>query len=164
MFRARYDIVESQAAFVRETLADPQDVKPRQLAGTIHVHPSGRFVYLANRADWTVDFEGVPIFGGGENSIVVYAINQVTGEPTLVQRVDPLSIHVRTFALDPNGRILVAAGTKPLKARDGAKLTTVHAGLSVFKVADDGRLDFLRKYDVDTKGKTLFWMGIVGLG
>jgi 6-phosphogluconolactonase len=164
MFRMRSDILESPAAFVRETLADPQEVKPRQLAGAIHVHPNGRFVYLANRADWTVDFEGVPIFGGGENSIVGYAINQATGEPTLIQRVDPRSMHVRTFALDPSGHMLVAAGMKPLTVRDETTFTTVHAGLSVFNVADNGQLDFVRKYDIDTEGKMLFWMGMVGLG
>lgn len=163
MFRRQDDVLEPQAAFTSETLADPENIKPRQLAGAIHVHPNGRFVYLANRADWTVDFEGVPIFGGGENSIVVYAINQTTGEPAVIQRVDPRSMLVRTFAFDPNGRILVAASMKPFTVRDGAKLTTVHAGLSVFKVSDKGQLDFLRKYDVDTQDKTLIWMGIMGL-
>jgi hypothetical protein len=33
----------------------------------------------------------------------------------------------------------------------------------VFRVRDDGKLDFVRKYDVDEGGSTMFWMGIVGL-
>ena len=53
---------------------------------------------------WTVDYAGKPVFGGGENSIVAYAIDPATGEPTLIQHVDPRSVHVRTFAIDPSGR------------------------------------------------------------
>jgi len=39
-------------------------------------------LYGANRAEATVEFQGKQVFKGGENSIVVYAINQSTGEPT----------------------------------------------------------------------------------
>jgi hypothetical protein len=40
----------------------------------------------------------------------------------------------------------------------------VPAGLSVFRVQGDGKLDFVRKYDVATDGRrSLFWMGIVSL-
>ena len=58
MYRMQGDSLEPAAAFMRDTLADPANVKPRQLAGTIHVHPNGRFVYVVNRADWTVDYAG----------------------------------------------------------------------------------------------------------
>lgn len=40
---------------------------------------------------------------------------------------------------------------------------TVPAALSVFGVGDDGKLTFLRKYDVDTGGGTQYWMGMMGL-
>jgi 6-phosphogluconolactonase len=158
------DGLEPDAAFIRDTLADPQNVKPRQLAGTVHAHPSGRFVSLANRADWTVDYEGKPVFGGGENSIVVYAIDAASGEPTVIQRADPRSGHVRTFAIDPGGRMLVAASIKPLAVRDGTSIATVPAALSVFRIGSEGRLDFVRKYDVETNGKIHYWMGMIGLG
>ena len=140
MYRMQGDGLEPDAAFIRDTLADPENIKPRQLAGTIHVHPNGRFVYLANRADWTVDYAGQPVFGGGENSIVVYAIDPATGEPTLIQHADPRSGHVRTFAIDPSGRMLVAASIKPLAVREGDKVTTVPAALSVFRIGSDGKL------------------------
>src|SRR5262249_42245458 len=39
--------------FVKETLADPNLSGPRQHAGAIHMHPNGRFVYLANRDSGT---------------------------------------------------------------------------------------------------------------
>src|SRR5256886_11375982 len=44
--------------FVNDTLADPANVKPAQGAGPIHVHPNGRFVYLTNRNQGEVEFEG----------------------------------------------------------------------------------------------------------
>jgi hypothetical protein len=34
--------------------------------------------------------------------------------------------------------------------------------LSVFRIADDGTLSFLRKYDVDVGTQQLFWTGMVG--
>lgn len=164
VYRMQGDGLEPDAAFIRDTLADPANIKPRQLAGTVHVHPNGRFVYLANRADGTVDYEGKRVFGGGENSIVVYAIDSASGEPTLIQRADPRSGHVRTFAIDPSGRLLVTASIQPLAVREGTSITTVPAALSVFRIGDDGKLEFVRKYDVETNGKIHYWMGILGLG
>jgi len=164
VYRMQGDGLESDAAFIRDTLADPANIKPRQLAGTVHVHPNGRFVYLANRADGTVDYEGMRVFGGGENSIVVYAIDASSGEPKFIQRADPRSGHVRTFAIDPSGRLLVTASIQPLTVRGGTGITTVPAALSVFRIGADGMLEFVRKYDVETNGKIHYWMGILGLG
>jgi 6-phosphogluconolactonase len=161
VYRMRGDGLEPEAAFICDSLADRENIKPRQLAGTIHVHPNGRFVYLANRADWTVDYEGKAVFGGGENSIVVYAIDAASGEPTLIQRIDPRSVHVRTFAIDPSGRLLVTASIKPLAVREGTGITTMPAALSVFRIGADGKLEFARKYDVETNGKIHYWMGML---
>jgi 6-phosphogluconolactonase len=165
MFRMPNDRIEPEAAFTCDTLADRKNIKPRQLAGTIHVHPNGRFVYVANRADYTVDLNGKKVFGGGENSIAVYAIDSDTGEPTLIQHADTHSFHVRTFAFDPSGRLMVTASIKPLAIREGSDVKTVPAALSVFRLGTDGKLEFVRKYDVDTAaGRTHYWMGIVGRG
>ena len=41
MFRYQDDRLEAEPAFTRDTLADPAHVRPRQIAGPIHVHPSG---------------------------------------------------------------------------------------------------------------------------
>lgn len=164
MFRMPDERIEAEPAYTRDTLADRANVKRRQLAGTIHLHPGGRYVYVANRADHTVDFNGAKVFGGGENSIAVYAIDPESGEPTLIQHADTRSFHVRTFAFDPGGRLMVAASIKPLAVREGSEVKTVPAALSVFRVGADGKLDFARKYDVETDGKTQYWMGIVGLG
>ena len=120
--------------------------------------PLGRVTF-----DRTVMHEGKEVFGGGENSIAVFAIDQQTGEPKLIQHADPQSFHVRTFALDPSGRTMVAASILGRTIREGDTLKDVPTALSVFRVADDGRLTFQRKYDVETGGRYQFWMGIVPL-
>jgi len=163
MYRLSGDSLEPQPAFVRDTLAGRANIKPRQLAGTIHVHPNGRFVYVANRADWTVDYEGKRVFGGGENSIAVYAIDQQSGEPTLIQHADTHSFHVRTFAIDPSARLMVAASIQPHAVREGNTVTPVPAAMSVFRIGNDGKLQFVRKLDVATNGKTQYWSGMIGV-
>ena len=163
MFRMPGDRIEAEAAFTCDTLGDRANAKPKQQPSTIHVHPNGRFVYIANRADYTVDFNGQKVFGGGENTISAFSIDPATGEPKLVQHADTRSFHVRTFAFDPLGTIMVAASIKPMAVRKGDEVKIVPARLSVFRVGADGRLDFVRAYDVDATGKTHYWMGIVGL-
>jgi len=86
------------------------------------------------------EFQGKQIFKGGENSIVVYAINQSTGEPTPIQHIETQKIHPRTFHIDPSGRMLVAQHNLPVNVRDDDAMRTVPAGLSVFRVGDDGKL------------------------
>lgn len=160
VYRMQDGDLTGEPVFAKNTLVEPDNRRPRQLGGAIHVHPNGRFVYLSNRADHTVEFEGKKVFGGGENSIAVFAIDQTTGEPTLIQHADPKSFHVRTFTLDPSGKILVAANISPMQVRDGARVITVPAALSVFRIGGDGKLEFVRKYDIETGGKTQWWAGI----
>jgi 6-phosphogluconolactonase len=148
--------------FMKETLSNPT-APFRQGAGTIHVHPNGRSVYLTNRASREVEFEGKKVFAGGENSVAVYSINPQTGEPTLIQNIDGHGVQLRTFALDPSARLLVAASIQPTMVRDGNKIEKLSAGLSVYRIGDDGKLAFVRKYDVDTGTKTQFWSGMVTL-
>jgi 6-phosphogluconolactonase len=149
--------------FSKDTLSDPSNVRPGQALGTIHVHPNGRFVYLANRAGGTTDFHGQSVFVGGENSIAVFSINQDTGEPTLIQAADTRGIHTRTFALDPSGTILVAANMMDLPVREAKGVRTVPASLALFRVRGDGKLEFARKYDVAVGSRNMFWMGITAL-
>src|SRR6266700_8138190 len=58
MFKLDGDSLGTAPAFRKETLAEPDNKKSRQAAGTVHVHPNGRFVYGVNRADTTIEFEG----------------------------------------------------------------------------------------------------------
>jgi len=93
----------------------------------------------------------------------VFAINQDTGEPPLIQHVDTRGIHVRTIAHDPSGRILVAGNMMQLSVRGKDGVSTVPASLAVFRVRSDGKLDFARKYDLNVGSRNLFWMGIASL-
>src|SRR2546427_905883 len=155
--------INPEIAFRAETLAEPKNIRARQAAGTVHVHPNGRFLYGANRAQDTIDVGGTKVFKGGENGIVVYSINQSTGEPTLIQNIETRAIHPRTFHIDPSGRLLVAQHNLPVNVRDGDAIRTLPAGLSVLRIGDDGKLTFVRKYDIDVGDRLMFWMGMVPL-
>jgi 6-phosphogluconolactonase (cycloisomerase 2 family) len=166
VYRAQDDGSLSAAPlFTKDTLADPSGAgRPGQAVSTVHVHPNGKFVYLANRASGTTEFKGASVFAGGENSIAVFSINEDTGEPTLIQNIDTRGFHPRTFALDSRGRILVVGNQNQTLTREGTGVKPVPASLAVYRVRDDGRLDFMRKYDVETGGRwNLFWMGLVSL-
>jgi 6-phosphogluconolactonase (cycloisomerase 2 family) len=155
--------IRPERAYRVDTLAELHNIRGRQAAGTVHVHPNGRFVYGANRAQETIEVQGKPVFKGGENSIVVYAIDPSTGEPIPVQHIDTWAIHPRTFHIDPSGRLLVAQHNRPVHVREGDVIRTLPAGLSVFRMGDDGTLTFERKYDIEVGDKTMFWMGMVPL-
>ena len=149
--------------FNKTTLLEPGNIRSRQAASAIHVHPNGRFVYGANRSQDVVDFKGTQVYKGGENSIVVYAINQESGEPAAIQHIETQKLHPRTFHIDPGGRLLVAQHNLPVNVRDGDAVRAVKAGLSVFRIGADGRLTFARAYDIDVGDKTMWWMGMVPL-
>src|SRR5438067_5779429 len=162
-YRLENGRINPEIAFRAETLAEPNNIRARQAAGTVHVQPNGRFLYGANRGEQTIELQGQKVFKGGENSIVVYAINQSTGEPTPIQHIDTQKIHPRTFHIDPSGRMLVAEHNAPVNVRDGDAVKMIPAGLSMFRMGDDGKLTFARKYDVAVGDKTMFWMGMVPL-
>ncbi|HLH90186.1 MAG TPA: beta-propeller fold lactonase family protein [Xanthobacteraceae bacterium] len=163
MYRMEPGRIGPDIAFTAEALAEPNNIRARQAAGAVHVHPNGRFVYNANRAEATGEYKGRQVFKGGENSIVVYAIDQATGQPTPIQHADTRKIHPRTFHIHPSARLMVAQHNLPVDVRDGDAVKTVAAGLSVFRMGDDGKLTFVRTYDVDVGDKTMFWMGMVPL-
>jgi len=163
VYRVSEDSLGAPAPFSKTTLSEPGNVRPGQTTSSIHVHPNGRFVYVGNRASATTDVQGKPVAVGGENTIAVFAINQNTGEPTLIQTADTRGFQPRTFALDGSGRLLIVGNQTPLAVRDGNRIRTVPAGLSVFKIGADGKLAFVRQYAVDadpSAGRSLFWMGI----
>jgi 6-phosphogluconolactonase (cycloisomerase 2 family) len=113
----------------------------RQAVGTVHVHPNGRTVYVANRA----------ATAEGENSLAVFGIDQATGEPHLIEHADTRGVHPRTFHIDPSGRLMAVAHI-------------TGAVLSLFRIGDDGGLHFARSYDIDVGQSTMWWMGIVEHG
>jgi 6-phosphogluconolactonase len=153
------DRLAAEPKFRRGTLAEPGNIRSHQLVGTVHVHPNGRTVYVANRASSTAETAGRQVFRGGENSLAVYAIDQATGEPRLVQHADTHGIHPRTFHIDRSGRMLAVAHIMGLPLADG---TEMPARLTTFRIADDGKLTFVKAYDIETGGRFMWWMGMVG--
>jgi 6-phosphogluconolactonase (cycloisomerase 2 family) len=150
----------AEASFIKSALADSANQGPSQMAGAIHVHPNGRFVYMTNRNSGTEEAGGRRVFKGGENNVAVFTIDPRSGEPTLIQNIDAHTIHLRTFAIDPSGRLLIAASIEPMPLRDGSVLP---AALVLYRIGADGRLVFARKYDVDVGRFRQFWTGIVTL-
>jgi DNA-binding beta-propeller fold protein YncE len=115
------------------------------------VHPSGQFVYVGNR--------GAPT--GGRNEIAAFRINEATGEPSLIQNVDTRGFTPRTFSLDPSGRLLVVGNQNSVSIGEAASTKLVPANLAVFRVASDGMLTFVQRYDIAVARKPLWWMGII---
>jgi 6-phosphogluconolactonase len=154
--------IAREPMFVKNSL---KNSKPpvRQAAGAIHVHPNGRFVYQTNRASDLTTVDGKSVVIDGENNIAVFDIDQATGEPTLIQNADGDAYELRTFAIEPSGRMLVAASIKAVPKRDGAGIITVPARLCVFHIGNDGKLELKRQYDVDTGNATQFWSGMITL-
>jgi len=151
------DTLAPQPTFTKTTLADPihhnETLFPAQMVGPIHVSHNGRFVYLGNRN------AGVGGFAtAGENNIAVFAIDQRTGEPTLIQNADTHGFVPRTFTFDQAGRILIASNQSSAKVTNpDSSVTTVPNNLAVFRINTDGTLQYVRKYD----GAGGTWAGMV---
>ena len=149
VFRREGKRILPEPLFERDLLADP--VNPPcvyQRGGEVHVHPNGKFVYCVNRADVPADYQGRKVLIGADNSFVVFALDEATGEPTLIQRIDTMGIEPRTFSLHSGGRMLVAANGETHLVKAGDEIREVAANLAVFEVRSDGTLRFIRKYDM----------------
>ena len=149
LFTITNGTLSAQPVFSKPTQADGTGVKAGQTASTVHVHPSGQLVYVANRG----------AADGGTNNIAVFRINQQTGEPSLIQNMDTHGFTPRTFSVDPSGRMLIV-GNQTTQSIAG---NTVPANLAVFRIRADGMLDFVQRYDLAVGRKPLWWTGLVAL-
>ena len=145
-------------AYQATALAEPDNIRGHQLVGTVHVHPNGRFVYVANRASSTVEQNGKRVFAGGENSIATFAIDQANGEPTPIGHADTHGIHCRTFHIDPTGKLMVCAHIMGLTLADGSEIPP---GGSVCSASATTVGRAVRTYDIETGGRFMWWMGMV---
>ncbi|HEY1610723.1 MAG TPA: beta-propeller fold lactonase family protein [Paraburkholderia sp.] len=143
------------------TLAAPDNVRPRQLGGTLCVSPDGRYVYVANRADHTVEAAGQRVFDGGENSLAVFSMNPADGALSLIEHADSGGFYPRTFAIDRSGTRLIVANGKSMTVRDGDAVRDVPANVAVFDIAPSGRLTLLRANAIDTGAQSLFWSDLL---
>ena len=96
------------------TLPEGQPVLPDYSAAELQVHPSGNFLYGSNR---------------GHDSLVVFAVDEVSGRLTLLQHQPTVGKIPRGFGVDPSGTYLVAANQRSDSAvvfridRDTGRLT-----------------------------------------
>ncbi len=72
-----------------------KDFKGTNGAAAVHISPDGRFLYASDRLD--------------ASGLVVFSINQESGELTAVQHVSTFGKNPRDFAIDPSGKFLLAA-------------------------------------------------------
>jgi 6-phosphogluconolactonase (cycloisomerase 2 family) len=147
MFTHENGRVAAEPAFIVNTLRDQDNRRGRQAVGTVHVHPNGRCVYVANRASTDA-----------ENTVAVFEIEHRTGRPVPIQHVDTNGIHCRTFHIDPTGRLMVCSHIHGFKPASGPEIPT---RLSLFRIEDDGKLMFARSYDMDTGGRLQWWTGMI---
>jgi 6-phosphogluconolactonase (cycloisomerase 2 family) len=82
MFTHDSGVLAATPAFQASTLTEPENIRGHQIVGTVHVHPNGRFVYVANRASSTIENDGKKVFAGGENTIAVFEIDPDDGTGT----------------------------------------------------------------------------------
>lgn len=80
---------------LKQTLSTrPADATGENAPADVHVHPSGRTVYLSNR---------------GDNTVAVFAVDSATGALALVQTISSGGNWPRNFTLTPDGRGLLVA-------------------------------------------------------
>jgi 6-phosphogluconolactonase (cycloisomerase 2 family) len=153
--------VAATPSFSVDTLADPAHVHHRQLAGAIHLHPSGRFVYVANRALGLAEIDGRTVSMGGETAIVAFAIDRATGRLRRIGHADTMGGSPRTFALDPSGRLMLVANSTPLPVHGARGTSTTPPNVAVFRVRDDGTLHYVRRYEFPDAERPMLWIGLV---
>jgi len=146
--------------FNSTTLGDPSFKFSAQRVGPIHVHPNGKWVYLANRSvspNQPVGTADKP-FASGENDVAVFSIDAATGEPKLVQNIETHGFEARTLTIDPTGHFLLVANQKEVPKKDGDKIVKVEPNLSIFRIGDDGKLT--APYEAQLMGvQALFFIG-----
>jgi hypothetical protein len=59
--------------------------------------------------------------------------------------------------------MLVAGSLVPIALREGGRISVLPAGLSVFRMREEGTLDYVRRYDIETGKMTQWWSGMVSL-
>ncbi|MBC2665305.1 beta-propeller fold lactonase family protein [Novosphingobium flavum] len=152
-----------------EMLTDRADLRERQVAGTLAVHPSGRFVYAANRNDgylgghsgpsWETP-DPVPVFPGGENGIAGYRLSADGRLEERIQNVPSGGLHPRTFAIDPSGRWLVVGNYAPSLMPLGDRIAPVAAGFVIFAIGEDGILRVHGRHDIAAGRERIWWSGL----
>jgi 6-phosphogluconolactonase len=97
MTTLKYNATAGTLTTINTVSTLPSDFTEKSYCADVHVSPSGRFLYGSNR---------------GHNSIVVFAVNQSTGKPSLIEHVSTEGNWPRNFVIDPTGRFLLVANQR----------------------------------------------------
>ena len=74
------------------------------------------------------------------------------------------SVDADNAALVKRDTVSAPANIWPMPVREGAGIGTIPAAIGMFRIGGDGKLEFVRKYDIDaTAKKQHFWAGMVTL-
>ncbi|GKU79224.1 lactonase family protein [Paenibacillus sp. L3-i20] len=110
-----YSQATGELVIIESVSTLPDSCKDENSCAEITISKDGRFLYGSNR---------------GHDSIVVFEVNERTGQLSTIQHISVEGGHPRHFALTPNGNFLIAAN------RDTNNLVTFHVD------ADNGTLRF----------------------
>jgi 6-phosphogluconolactonase (cycloisomerase 2 family) len=157
-FRYENGALSPEPVFTRETLKEPGHIIQKQSVGAMHLHPKGHTVYVANRGG-PKNPEDLHV--GGENSIAVFRLDPLTGEPTAVQHVDSRGARPRTFGIDASGQMFWTASLQQRLSEEGGRRRVLPAGIATFHAKPDGTLEYAHRYDIDTSTAPLWWSGIL---
>lgn len=89
-----HDTASGAVAIIQTISIQPADFDGKKSGAHVMVGPGGRFLYCSNRS---------------HQSIAIFAIDQKTGELTLVGHRKTLGARPRDFNFDPSGRFLLVA-------------------------------------------------------
>ena len=56
---------------------------------------------------------------------------------------------------------MVIAHIMPMTVSEHGASETVSANLALLRIGADGKLDYVRKYDIEVGASQMFWMGMV---
>ncbi len=90
----RYDPLNGTLRSMQTVSTLPADYSGANSCADVHLSPSGKFLYGSNR---------------GHDSIVVFAVNENTGQLTYLEHASTGGKTPRNFTIDPTGRFLLAA-------------------------------------------------------
>ena len=133
----------------------------RQANSAVHVHPSGKFVYVSNRTYPAAPTNGRAI-PNGEDNIAVFKINEISYEPSLIQSADTLGSLPRTFSIHNSGKLLVAANSEAArKINFNGKVTSLPLSLVCYEIGENGKLALKQQINFQDKDQLLFWAGFL---
>lgn len=87
-----YDQRQGELTRIQSFSTLPEDFIGENITSTLRLHPSGNFLYAANR---------------GHNSLAIYAVDQGAGTLTLVGYQPSGGVWPRDFNIDPSGKYLL---------------------------------------------------------